>query len=619
MRTWPTGLAALASGAAAFLVLLLYSPALHAPFLVPKFAALEVAASLGFFAFALQRFFTGRPRWTGPMTAAVIGVLATTALAWAAAAAGTPGAPYALAALARWGSLFGIACGVSVLSDAPAARQRVLEAIAIAAAVVAATGLLQHVEWMPLGIPVISKPGSTFGNRNLAAEAIAMALPLGVGAAVRCRPRGLRRVLWTSLALQIVYLAVTRTRGAWLGAACGLGVFLWLARIRLSWSSVAVAIGVGLVAGMAATLPGRFNPRDAGDSKRYEGVVEVLQESVDAQSTAVRTRLGLWRRTLSMVGEDPLVGVGPGNWPVVFPRYAEPGAMRDGVLSPTVVPRQAHNDLLERAAETGMVGLTALLCWVGAVAASVRRSLRTADADGRACTAAAAGGLVALGVMSLSSFPLEMPGTLCLAGLALGLVAVAVPDRTVRRKGRVGGAMVVVLGVVLVACAAVRAERAVRGSWWVGRAERSIRADRGPAGAEQGLAALKCALEATPNDFTARLLTAQLLLRAGRPAASVHAAEQVRALEPYSANAWAALSAAELALKDPAAARWAADQAIGLLEDYPEALDLRAQASIQEGDVGAARADRDHLARLAQGPAKSAITRNARAILERAP
>jgi len=98
----------------------------------------------------------------------------------------------------------------------------------------------------------------------------------------------------------------------------------------------------------------------------------------------------------------------------------------------------------------------------------------------------------------------------------------------------------------------------------------------------------------------------------------VHAAEQVRALEPYSPHAWAALSAAELASNDPAAARWAADQALGLLEDYPEALDLRAHASAQEGDVGAAGADRDHLARLAEGPASSAITRSARALLERA-
>ena len=50
MRVHATELAAFASGGSAFLVLLLYAPALDAPFLVPKFAALEVTASLGFLA-----------------------------------------------------------------------------------------------------------------------------------------------------------------------------------------------------------------------------------------------------------------------------------------------------------------------------------------------------------------------------------------------------------------------------------------------------------------------------------------------------------------------------------------------------------------------------------------
>ena len=45
------------------LVLLVYAPALQAPFLVPKFAALEIAASLGLVAFGLQRARVGRPLW----------------------------------------------------------------------------------------------------------------------------------------------------------------------------------------------------------------------------------------------------------------------------------------------------------------------------------------------------------------------------------------------------------------------------------------------------------------------------------------------------------------------------------------------------------------------------
>ena len=89
----------------------------------------------------------------------------------------------------------------------------------------------------------------------------------------------------------------------------------------------------------------------------------------------MRTRLGLWRRTVAMSAEHPLLGVGPGNWPVAFPRYAEPGAMRDGVLTATRAPRQAHDDLLERLAETGIPGLLALGLLGASTATAARRRL----------------------------------------------------------------------------------------------------------------------------------------------------------------------------------------------------------------------------------------------------
>jgi hypothetical protein len=203
-------LAVVATGGAALLVLVVYSPALQAPFLVPKFAALDLAASLGVGAFALHKAATGRPVWSRSVTAGATLVLATSAIAWIAAAGRPVGAPYAVAALARWGSLFGLACGASVLADVPEERQRLLEAVTLAATAVAAIGLAQHLEILPLAIPVISTPGSTFGNRNVAAEAIAMALPLGLGAALGARRRDGRLLSFLALAIGLVFLAVTR-------------------------------------------------------------------------------------------------------------------------------------------------------------------------------------------------------------------------------------------------------------------------------------------------------------------------------------------------------------------------------------------------------------------------
>jgi O-antigen ligase len=614
---WAAGLAEMTSCGAALLVLLVYAPSLQAPFLVPKLAALELTASVGLVSFALRRATPGGPRWDRGVTLGALLVLGTSALAWAGAAAGSPGAPYAVDAMARWGSLLGLACGASVLADLRDPRQRVLETVTIAAAVVAALGLLQHLELPPFSIPVISKPGSTFGNRNLAAEVMAMALPLGLGAVAGARRNGSRRVMLGALALEVVFLGVTRARGAWLGAACGLAMVMWLGRRRLNRTVVVLAVASAGAAGIAAAVPGRVTPHDAGDAKRYSGMVEVLQQGVDARSTALRTRFGLWRRTLAMVRDHPLLGVGPGNWPVAFPRYAEPGATRDGVLSATRAPRQAHQDLLERAAETGLPGLLALMVLAAGTVVAARR--RTEDSETRPAASAAAGSLVALVGLSLGSFPLEMPGTLALAGLALGLVASdrRAPPSPPRSPVRAYTAAVV--ASLLVPFAAVRAVHSVRSSAWLGAAERAMRRDAGWPGAMEALRDLQRALDARPDDVRAELRTAQMFLREHRPMDSARAAEQALGVEPDAPNGWAALAAAELAAGDDVRARRDATHALTLLEDYPFALDVRAQAADHAGDVGAARADRQRIDQLALGGADDDTARAARDLKKPAP
>lgn len=624
-----SALASFATAGGAILVLLLYLPALQAPFLAPKFAALELAASLGLVAFALRRASTERPRWARGMSAGAWLVLATTAASWAAAAHGPLGAPYGMDAMARWVSLFGLACAASVVDDA-GARWRVFEAITIAAAGVAAIGILQHLGLLPMSIPIISIPGSTFGNRNPAGEAIAMALPFGVSAAARSKARESRLPMGASVLLELLFLAATRARGAWIGAACGLAALAWLARVRLSRTATAATIAAVVIAGVVASVPGRFNPRDAGDAKRFAGVVEVLQEGFDTRSTALKTRLGLWRRTLSMVDEHPVLGVGPGNWPIAFPRYAEPGAMRDGVLTAARAPRQAHDDGLERAAETGLVGLAALGLLVGSAVIAARRRLAADDDEARVGTAAAAGSLVALVVISVASFPLEMPGTLALGGIALGFLATdaracdaglaaethpvpAIPTGPVASAVRIAAiAGALLLGV----CAAVRGERNLRASFWLGAAERTLRRDHGASGAAEALSALALSLDARPADYRADLRASQMLLREKRAPEAAAAARRALDLEPYAPNAWAALAAADLLAGDAPAARRDADEALGLLADEPFALHLGAQAATRAGDPAAAAVDAARLRALADHSDDADTTREARTLLE---
>jgi O-antigen ligase len=598
-------LATWATSGAAFFVLLLFTPTLQAPFLVPKFAALELTASLAWGAFMLRRATTDGPRWSPGISLGVLLVLATSVVAWVATSDGPHGAPYAVAALARWGALFGLACGSSVIADVPEARRQMLGVLTLAASVVSLVGLLQHIGAMPLGIPVISLPGSTFGNRNAAADAMAMSMPLSLGIAEATHRRDARATMYVGLLLQLLYLAVTRARGAWLGAACGASATLWLSRPRWSRTSLSIALAAVLVAALVASVPVRFNPHDAGDYKRYSGVFELFHDGLDAHSTALRTRIGLWRRTLSMVRDHPLFGVGPGNWPVEFPLYAEPDAAREGVLSATLAPRQAHNDTLERAAETGVPGLLALGLLGAGVAVAARRRLRTNDDDVRDMTAGATGGLVALVTLSIAGFPLEAPGTLALSGIALGLVSPSGQadashadgsGDSARRTVSLGGALV---GVLLLAISLVRAERSVRNSGWLATAERMMRRDRGVVRAAEAAEALDHALDARPADYRSQLRYAQVLLRLGESRDSAQAAHRALAIEPNAPNALAALAAAELASGDAKGARREATRALTILHDFPFAYDVRARASELEGDDLSALADREHLIALA--------------------
>jgi hypothetical protein len=441
---------------------------------------------------------------------------------------------------------------------------------------------------------------------------VALSLPLGAGALLGARGRGMRSLLVVALGLVLVYLAATRTRGAWLGGALGLVTFFALARPRLSRPVLAAVLAAAALAATAALLPGRPNPRHVGDSKRFAGGVDVAQATFDIHAPSLRTRLGLWRRTLAMVGDHPFVGVGPGNWPVFFPRYAEPGAARDGVQTLALAPRQAHNDLLERTAETGGLGLASLLILGAALVLAIRRRLRAGDQDARTATAAAAGALVALVAAGITGFPLEMPATLAIGGLALGLMAPG-PDQVAGRWGHphLRRATAIAVSLAAVAWAGLRAERHLRGNHWLGQAERLVHGDPGPRGADRALSALERARAATPGELRVHLRTAQMLLRLDRGPGAALAARRALALEPFSPNAWITLASAQLAARDVEGARASIERAHALLHDQPLALFVDVRAALAAGDLRGAASARARLRAVAVASTDNQATASA--------
>jgi O-antigen ligase len=625
------GLAVAATTGAAVVVPLLYVPPLASPFTLPKEIAFEIAAALGFCAFVL-RSPAGRDRLarknpqpdqtsTRPMAWAMALVLAGATISAVTAASTPTGAPYALAALGRWAAWFGLACGAAVAAEDAPSRANLLQAVSASAAFVSVIGLLQHVDLFPLPIPVISMPGSTFGNRNLAGEAVALALPLGLGAVASARKPGERRALGGALALQIAYLAATRARGAWIGGVAGMLTFAILNRRPWSRTAAVTVAGIAGVALVVVLVPARANPRYALDAKRLANGAEIVEATFDPDSTALRTRFGLWRRSLVMFTTAPLTGVGPGNWPVFFPFYAEPHATEDGVLSSALAPRHAHNDLVEVLAETGLIGLLALVFLGIAAGVTIHRQLRRdpADTNRRASISAAGGTLVALVGAGVTGFPMEMPCSLAFGALALGFIW-STKSRHDLEPARplVLDRIFAALAVAGLVIAAGAGERRIRANAWLGVAESALHGDPGPNGAGMALDALDRAQRAGGLSFRVALRRAHATLRLRRTDESAQAAQAALSEEPYSPNAWAALAAAQLGEGYPVLSRATADQALALLNDYPYALFVKAKAAEAIGDHDAAETAWERLVTLAHPAWPDKETSDAAAQLLRA-
>jgi putative inorganic carbon (HCO3(-)) transporter len=181
---------------------------------------------------------------------------------------------------------------------------------------------------------------------------------------------------------------------------------------------------------------------------------DTLGHLVDGQAGTGRGRLIQYAHTVDMIGEHPLLGVGPGNWSAAYPRYAstpdpsyDPRALRP-------VNRLPNSDWLGLLAERGL--LVALLLVAAGV--EIVRGARRLSLDGGTLLACAAGALVTgmFDAVLLRPEPLYL---LCASAgaLATGRVAVAPRGRGTRALFLTAAAA----GVLLVGSGAVTAARQI--------------------------------------------------------------------------------------------------------------------------------------------------------------
>ena len=200
----------------------------------------------------------------------------------------------------------------------------VLWAVALAGTIGAATSLLQAYGVTTEYFSLNRSPGGTFGNRNFMAHLAAIVSPaiLYLGLTSRRAVAALAAAIFIGVVAAAEVLS--RSRAAWLAllvAGAPVAIAAWVTRPR--WSArdtsrrmvlLAAAAVVGLV--LALVLPNTLEWRS--DSPYLESVRGI----VNYQEGSGHGRLIQYTNSLHMLEDHPLLGVGPGNWAVEYPRYA---------------------------------------------------------------------------------------------------------------------------------------------------------------------------------------------------------------------------------------------------------------------------------------------------------
>jgi O-antigen ligase len=167
--------------------------------------------------------------------------------------------------------------------------------------------------------------------------------------------RGLVRALaGVGLPVVALGLALTWSRGGWLAAATGMVVLLALRPSRRLWWGWLAA---GATIAVAIPLLGA----------RWAWHLDRLRDLLPAEGPF--SRLAVWRVAVRAIGEHPLVGTGLGTFASVYDRSL------GWVDGPAYAP-SAHNLLLHVAAETGILGVAALVALIAGGGVALARWYR---------------------------------------------------------------------------------------------------------------------------------------------------------------------------------------------------------------------------------------------------
>lgn len=249
-----------------------------------------------------------------------------------------------------------------------------------------------------------SPPRATFANKNnFAALQMPMVFYAAVAAVVSTRDT-FKALFLAMTALFIFTIGIIGSRAVLICLIIGLAlIFLFLLMDRWPRKPVLALLATVFVASMASNLAG-------------SGTLVKRAETMLSPSSASNDRMVIWEGSLELAKDTPWHGVGPGLFPMVYPKYR----LDEDKSAAFFV----HNDYLQFFIEAGWPApLLLLAAMVTLAILGFGRILRKdVSPDQKLALLTPLLGFGAIAGHSLLSFNLFLPSLLIMLGMLLGLI-----------------------------------------------------------------------------------------------------------------------------------------------------------------------------------------------------
>lgn len=421
---------------------------------------------------------------------------------------------------------------------------------ALAATTIAFAQFMYGLAWFP----EVAMPGSTFLNKNFYSEYLCSTLPISL---LLLRQSDTQRQLILrslSVAFMVTTLLMAGSRAA-LVVLVPIAGFLLLITWHLHhqlphWSAkkkiLATAVIVGSVV-LIGNMPSSNPLLPSGTSALSHASLRGASLTKPAEYTqgSFSVRIQMWRATARMFFAHPLAGVGAGAWEVEVPLY-------QAADTETEIDYYAHNEFLQLISEYGGV-VGGLVCAV-LLAYLIQQSL-VAFRLGAPLALTAIASLLSLLLVANAGFPLHLAAGTSIFGLMLALLAVALPQqslKTLALKRRIVGMKVglgmCMLGAVAITVLALRVESALMEATFTVASAKTLTGDERTHRIDKATSLAKLAIRIDPHYRKLTAVLGEHFAAVGAWKQAVQLWESVARSRPHIPALWSyiALGHAEL-------------------------------------------------------------------------